>query len=100
MQSPEFMNMFSVPFTFSRFPAHERVNSLLKNFIFAQEKSGTAANPRPFEGEGERITIAFTVGSRCRTLKKILVQNDITSTGTGLTLLKKLPCGARFRRVF
>lgn len=48
MQSPEFMNMFSVPFTFSRFPAHERLNPLLKNYIFAQEKSGLAANPRPF----------------------------------------------------
>jgi uncharacterized protein (TIGR02466 family) len=48
MQSPEFMNMFCVPFTFSRFPAHERLNPLLKNYIFAQEKSGTAANPRPF----------------------------------------------------
>ena len=48
MTAPEFMNMFSVPFTFSRFPDHERVNPLLKSYIFAQEKSGTAANPRPF----------------------------------------------------
>jgi hypothetical protein len=46
MQSPEVMNMFSVPFTFSRYPAPERLNPLLKSYIFAQEKAG-AANPRP-----------------------------------------------------
>src|SRR5277367_4721523 len=47
MQPPEIMNMFSVPFAFSRFAEHERVNPLLKSFIYAHEKSGAAANPRP-----------------------------------------------------
>jgi uncharacterized protein (TIGR02466 family) len=47
MQPPEIMNMFAVPFAFSRFPEHERLNPLLKNFIYAHEKSGAAANPRP-----------------------------------------------------
>jgi len=47
MQPPELMNMFSVPFTFSRHPAHERLNPSLKRYIYAQEKGGAAANPRP-----------------------------------------------------
>ena len=47
MQPPELRNMFSVPFTFSRHPAHERLNQSLKQYIFAQENSGTAANARP-----------------------------------------------------
>ncbi len=48
MQPPELMNMFSVPFAFSRFPEPERLNSSLKSFIFALEKHGAAAaNPRP-----------------------------------------------------
>jgi uncharacterized protein (TIGR02466 family) len=47
MQPPDLVNMFSVPFTFSKLAGHERLNPLLKNFIFAQEKSGEAANPRP-----------------------------------------------------
>ncbi len=47
MQPPEIMNMFAVPFAFSRLPEHERINPLLKNFIYAHEKSGAAANPRP-----------------------------------------------------
>ncbi|HUX74072.1 MAG TPA: putative 2OG-Fe(II) oxygenase [Steroidobacteraceae bacterium] len=47
MPSPEVINMFSVPFTFSRHPEPERINAALKRYIYAQEKSGTAANPRP-----------------------------------------------------
>jgi hypothetical protein len=47
LQPPELINMFAVPFTFSRFPAHENLNVALKRFILAQEQSGSAANPRP-----------------------------------------------------
>jgi hypothetical protein len=47
MQPPELMNMFAVPFTFGRHPAHERLNPALKRYICAQEKGGAAANPRP-----------------------------------------------------
>ena len=47
MQPPEIMNMFSVPFAFGRSPDHERLNAALKRHILAQERSGTAANPRP-----------------------------------------------------
>ena len=47
MQPPDLVNMFSVPFTFSRYPEHERLNVSLKSYIEVQEKSGAAANPRP-----------------------------------------------------
>jgi hypothetical protein len=47
MQPPNLMNMFSVPFTFSRHPEQERLNASLKSYIHAQENTGTAANPRP-----------------------------------------------------
>jgi uncharacterized protein (TIGR02466 family) len=47
MPPPDVVNMFAVPFSFSRFPAHERVNPALKRYILAAEKTGTAANPRP-----------------------------------------------------
>ncbi len=47
MQPPEVMNLFSVPVTFGRHPEHERLNAALRRYILAQEKSGTAANPRP-----------------------------------------------------
>jgi hypothetical protein len=47
MQPPELINMFAVPFTFSRYAAHERLNAALKRYIFAQERGGLAANPRP-----------------------------------------------------
>jgi hypothetical protein len=46
-RAPELVGMFSVPFGFARFPEHKRLNPLLKEFIFALERSGTAANPRP-----------------------------------------------------
>jgi Putative 2OG-Fe(II) oxygenase len=46
LQHPEVMHMFSVPFTFSRYPSPERLNPALKNFIFEQEKAGLT-NPRP-----------------------------------------------------
>jgi uncharacterized protein (TIGR02466 family) len=47
MQPPELVNMFAVPFTFSRYPGHQRLNAALKSYIFAQQQSGKAANPRP-----------------------------------------------------
>jgi uncharacterized protein (TIGR02466 family) len=47
MQPPDLMNMFSVPFSFGRCLGHERLNPLLKSYIYTQEKSGVAANPRP-----------------------------------------------------
>jgi uncharacterized protein (TIGR02466 family) len=47
MQQPDLVNMFAVPFTFSRYPAPDALNAALKRLIFAQESSGTAANPRP-----------------------------------------------------
>jgi len=47
MPSPELINMFAVPFSFSRHPEHARLNPALKRYILAAEKDGTAANPRP-----------------------------------------------------
>jgi hypothetical protein len=47
MPAPEIVNMFAVPFAFARHPAQERLNAALKRFIFDQESTGTAANPRP-----------------------------------------------------
>ena len=47
MSPPELVNMFAVPFAFSRYPAHARLNPALRRHILGQEKSGTAANPRP-----------------------------------------------------
>jgi hypothetical protein len=47
MPAPELMNMFAVPFSFSRYPAHARLNPLLREYVLAQEKGGKAANPRP-----------------------------------------------------
>jgi uncharacterized protein (TIGR02466 family) len=47
MQPPDLINMFSVPFAFGRYPAAERLNASLKRYIYEQEKSGAAGNPRP-----------------------------------------------------
>ena len=47
MPPPELMNMFAVPFSFSRYPAHARLNPALKRYVLEQERGGTAANPRP-----------------------------------------------------
>ncbi|MGA2189923.1 MAG: putative 2OG-Fe(II) oxygenase [Steroidobacteraceae bacterium] len=47
MPPPELVNMFAVPFAFSRNPAHVQLNPALKRFIAAQEGGGAAANPRP-----------------------------------------------------
>jgi uncharacterized protein (TIGR02466 family) len=47
MQPPELVNMFAVPFSFSRYPAHARLNPALKRYVLEQEKTGAAANPRP-----------------------------------------------------
>ena len=46
MQPPDLMNMFSVPFTFSRYPEPARLNAALKRYIYEQERVG-APNPRP-----------------------------------------------------
>jgi uncharacterized protein (TIGR02466 family) len=46
MAPPELVNMFAVPFAFSRYAAHERLNPRLRNFILGEEKT-RAANPRP-----------------------------------------------------
>ena len=43
---PELINLFSVPFARSRHPTAEQLNSALKRFIYAQERSGPP-NPRP-----------------------------------------------------
>jgi uncharacterized protein (TIGR02466 family) len=47
MSPPDLVNMFAVPFAFSRYPAHARLNPALRRHILDQEKSGGAANPRP-----------------------------------------------------
>jgi uncharacterized protein (TIGR02466 family) len=47
MQPPKLINMFAVPFSFGRYSEHERLNPALKAYVFAQEKGGRAANPRP-----------------------------------------------------
>ena len=47
MPAPEIVNMFAVPFAFSRHGAQERLNPALKRYCLAAEKGGNAANPRP-----------------------------------------------------
>jgi len=47
MQPPELLNMFAVPFSFSRYPAHARLNPALERYVLEQERSGAAANLRP-----------------------------------------------------
>jgi uncharacterized protein (TIGR02466 family) len=47
MPPPDLVSMFAVPFGFSRHPAAAQLNPALKRYLFAQEQSGTAANPRP-----------------------------------------------------
>jgi uncharacterized protein (TIGR02466 family) len=48
MNPPELVNMFAVPFGFSRHPEPAALNARLRQFILATEKSGeVAANPRP-----------------------------------------------------
>jgi hypothetical protein len=47
VKPPELVNMFAVPFGFSRHPDSARLNPLLKQLLLALEKSGGAANPRP-----------------------------------------------------
>jgi Putative 2OG-Fe(II) oxygenase len=48
MPAPKLVNMFAVPFAFGHYAAHAPLNAALKRLLFALEKSGTAANPRPF----------------------------------------------------
>ncbi len=47
MQPPELVNMFAVPFAFSRCPAHPQLNPALTRHLLELETSGAAANPRP-----------------------------------------------------
>jgi len=47
MQPPELVNMFAVPFGFSRHPEPAKLNAALKRYILQQEAQGTTANPRP-----------------------------------------------------
>jgi len=47
MAAPDIVNMFAVPFSFSRYAAHERLNAALRRYILAAEKDGKSANPRP-----------------------------------------------------
>jgi uncharacterized protein (TIGR02466 family) len=47
MPAPEIVNMFAVPFSFSRYPAQGRLNADLKRYILETERAGMAANPRP-----------------------------------------------------
>ena len=47
MPPPELMNMFAVPFAFSRCPDQEQLNPRLIRYLHAQERAGTAVNPRP-----------------------------------------------------
>lgn len=47
MKPPELVNMFAVPFGFSRLADHERLNPRLRDFVIANQRSGNAANPRP-----------------------------------------------------
>jgi uncharacterized protein (TIGR02466 family) len=47
MPTPELVNMFAVPFAFSRHPEHVRLNAALKRYILAAEGGEGSANPRP-----------------------------------------------------
>jgi uncharacterized protein (TIGR02466 family) len=44
---PKMVNMFAVPFAFSRCPEHAPLNAALKGHLLALEKTGKAANPHP-----------------------------------------------------
>jgi len=54
LKPPELINMFAVPFTFSRHPEQARLNAALKRFIFARE-TGAGANPRPLTQRNEAL---------------------------------------------
>ena len=55
MQPPELVNMFAVPFAFSRFSEHLQVNPALKRYLLEQEKNGRAGNPRPLTQRNEAL---------------------------------------------
>jgi len=54
MQPPELVNMFAVPFAFSRHPSQARLNQQLRRLILAQEQTDTA-NPRPLTQRNEAL---------------------------------------------
>ncbi|HUN27133.1 MAG TPA: putative 2OG-Fe(II) oxygenase [Steroidobacteraceae bacterium] len=45
--SPDVINMFAVPFAFSRYPQPASLNAALRAYFLAQAGGGKAANPRP-----------------------------------------------------
>ena len=55
MSPPDVVNMFAVPFGFCRYPGHAQLNPALKRYVFAQEKTGTAANPRPLTARNAEV---------------------------------------------
>jgi uncharacterized protein (TIGR02466 family) len=52
---PDLMNMFAVPFAFSRYADAPRLNSALRAVLLALEKSGGAGNPRPLTYRNEAL---------------------------------------------
>jgi uncharacterized protein (TIGR02466 family) len=53
---PDLMNMFAVPFAFSRHPEAPRLNSALRAVVLAMEsRGGAAANPRPLTYRNEAL---------------------------------------------
>ena len=52
---PDLMNMFAVPFAFSRYPDASRLNSALRAYVLAAEKTGGTANPRPLTYRNETL---------------------------------------------
>lgn len=52
---PDLMNMFAVPFAFSRYPDASRLNSDLRAYVLAAEKTGGTANPRPLTYRNEAL---------------------------------------------
>ena len=52
---PDLMNMFAVPFAFSRYPDAPRLNSALRTYVLARQKAPDAANPRPLTYRNEAL---------------------------------------------
>ena len=54
MPAPDLVNMFAVPFGFSRYAAHEALNPRLRSFVLGQEQSRNA-NPRPLTQRNAQV---------------------------------------------
>lgn len=52
---PDLMNMFAVPFAFSRYPDAPRLNSALRAYVLARQNTGDSANPRPLTYRNEAV---------------------------------------------